>query len=115
MSGVLRRYEPTGAEGESLSTPLPSVVTGIAWKIRSGAPWRHVPARSGSWKPIYTRSRRWALNATFATMVAATWAAAVPVESWRSDRTGGNVNDCIRFEHAMNAIRVEWRAAAHPT
>lgn len=89
MYGVIRRYELTDAEWESLSPHLPSAVTGgrpreddrrvlngIVWKIRSGAPWRDVPARYGSWKSIYTRFRRWALNGTFTTMLTATQAQA---------------------------------------
>lgn len=84
MYGVIRRYELTDTEWDSLSRYLPSVVTGgrpreddrrvlngIVWKIRSGAPWRDVPARYGSWKSIYTRFRRWALDGTFARMLAA--------------------------------------------
>ncbi|MEV4281977.1 transposase [Actinoplanes xinjiangensis] len=47
------------------------VTNGIVWKIRSGAPWRDAPARHGSWKPIYTRFRRWTLNGTFAELLAA--------------------------------------------
>ena len=80
---MIRRYELTDAEWDSLSRYLPSVVTGgrpreddrrflngMVWKIRSGAPWRDVPARYGSWKSIYTRFRRWALNGTFTEMLA---------------------------------------------
>ena len=83
MYGVIRRYELTDLEWDSLSRYLPSTVTGgrprsddrrvlngIVWKIRSGAPWRDVPARYGSWKSIYTRFRRWALDGTFAAMLA---------------------------------------------
>ena len=89
MYGVIRRYELTDAEWESLSPHLPSVITGgrprendrrvlngIVWKIRSGAPWRDVPVRYGSWKSIYTRFRRWALDGTFATMLTAAQATA---------------------------------------
>ena len=89
MYGVIRRYELTDAEWESLAPHLPSVITGgrpreddrrvlngIVWKIRSGAPWRDVPARYGSWKSIYTRFRRWALNGTFNKMLAAAHAQA---------------------------------------
>jgi transposase len=84
MYAVIRRYELTDAEWDSLSRYLPSAVTGgrpreddrrvlngVVWKIRSGAPWRDVPARYGSWKSIYTRFRRWALDGTFARMLAA--------------------------------------------
>ena len=84
MFGVIRRYELTDTEWDSLSRYLPSTVTGgrpreddrqvlngVVWKIRSGAPWRDVPARYGSGKSIYTRFRRWALDGTFARMLAA--------------------------------------------
>ena len=80
---MIRRYELTDVEWELLSGYLPSVVTGgrprqddrrvlngIVWKVRSGAPWRDVPDRYGSWQSVYTRFRRWALDGTFARMLA---------------------------------------------
>lgn len=81
---MIRRYELSDAEWQTLQRFLPSVVTGgrprsddrrvlngIVWKIRSGAPWRDVPARYGSWQSVYTRFRRWALDGTFGRMLAA--------------------------------------------
>ncbi len=80
---MIRRYELSDAEFDVLSRYLPSTVTGgrprtddrrvlngIVWKIRSGAPWRDVPQRYGSWKSIYTRFRRWALAGVFTRMLA---------------------------------------------
>jgi transposase len=80
---VIRRYELTDPEWDALQRFLPSVVTGgrprvddrrvlngIVWKIRSGAPWRDVPSRYGSWQSVYTRFRRWALDGTFGRMLA---------------------------------------------
>jgi transposase len=88
---VIRRYELSDVEWQTLQGFLPSAVTGgrpraddrrmlngIVWKIRSGAPWRDVPARYGSWQSIYTRFRRWALDGTFARMLAGAQAAANP-------------------------------------
>ena len=46
------------------------MLNGIVWKVRSGAPWRDVPDRYGSWQSVYTRFRRWALDGTFARMLA---------------------------------------------
>ncbi|WP_240522217.1 transposase, partial [Amycolatopsis vastitatis] len=70
MCVVIRRHELSDSEWESLSQFLPSALTGgrlrsddrrvlngIVWKVRSGAPWRDVPARYGSWKAVYTRLR----------------------------------------------------------
>ena len=83
MLGVIRRYELTDEEWEKLQPFLPSglmgrprdddrrMLNGIVWKIRSGAAWRDVPARYGSWQSIYTRFRRWALDGTFTHMLRA--------------------------------------------
>jgi transposase len=32
----------------------------MAWKYRTGAPWRDVPERFGKWNSIYRRFDRWA-------------------------------------------------------
>lgn len=66
---MIRRYELSDAEWDVLAGLLPPVVNrgrprmddrrvlnGIAWKIRSGAPWRDVPERYGpQWRGIATR------------------------------------------------------------
>lgn len=36
-----------------------SVINGILWRLRCGAPWRDVPPKYGSWNTIYRRFRRW--------------------------------------------------------
>ena len=36
-----------------------SVVNGILWRLRTGAPWRDVPEKYGNWNSIYRRFRRW--------------------------------------------------------
>lgn len=36
-----------------------SVLNGILWVLRTGAPWRDLPAQYGSWKTVYSRFRRW--------------------------------------------------------
>lgn len=36
-----------------------SVVNGILWRIRTGAPWRDVPEKYGKWMTVYQRFRRW--------------------------------------------------------
>ena len=38
-----------------------TVLNGILWKIRTGAPWRDVPDRYGPWHTLYSRFRRWRL------------------------------------------------------
>jgi transposase len=36
-----------------------SIVNGILWRLRTGAPWRDVPGGYGKWNSIYRRFRRW--------------------------------------------------------
>jgi transposase len=35
------------------------VISGILWKLRTGAAWRDIPARYGSWHTCHERYRRW--------------------------------------------------------
>ena len=35
------------------------MLNGILWILRTGAPWRDLPERYGSWKTVYSRFRRW--------------------------------------------------------
>jgi transposase len=35
-------------------------VEAVIWKFRSGAPWRDLPERFGSWRNTHTRFSRWA-------------------------------------------------------
>lgn len=35
------------------------MLNGIVWILRSGAPWRDLPERYGTWKTVYSRFRRW--------------------------------------------------------
>jgi len=72
MSGP-RRHELTDAQWERLVPLLPpqrphtgrpandhrTVLNGIVWMLRTGAPWRDLPERYGSWKTVASRFRRW--------------------------------------------------------
>lgn len=80
---MVRRHELSDAEWEVLSGLLPKTATGrprrddrlvlngIVWKLRTGSAWRDVPERYGSWRTLYTRFRRWALDGTFTRMLRA--------------------------------------------
>ena len=35
------------------------IVEGILWRLATGAPWRDLPERFGSWRTVYSRFRRW--------------------------------------------------------
>ena len=32
---------------------------GMIWRLATGAPWRDLPERFGSWRTVYSRFRRW--------------------------------------------------------
>lgn len=35
------------------------MLNGILWILRTGAPWRDLPDRYGTWQTVYSRFRRW--------------------------------------------------------
>lgn len=37
----------------------------MAWKYRTGSPWKDLPEQYGSWKGVYTRLRHWAMDGTW--------------------------------------------------
>ena len=36
------------------------LIDGIRWRVRTGAPWRDLPAEYGPWQTVYGLFRRWA-------------------------------------------------------
>ncbi|MFG2638612.1 IS5 family transposase [Streptomyces sp. NPDC048362] len=38
------------------------VINGILYRLRTGVPWRDLPARFGPWKTVYDRHRRWSAD-----------------------------------------------------
>jgi transposase len=42
-----------------------SVIDGIRWVLRTGAPWRDLPARYGPWQTCYERFARWEGDGTW--------------------------------------------------
>lgn len=54
------------------------VLEGIAWRFRTGAPWRDVPADFGPWQTVWKRHHRFSLDGTYQRileMVRAHWRA----------------------------------------
>lgn len=43
---------------------------GIAWRFRTGAPWRDIPDRFGHWNSIYQRFADWSADGTWARLLA---------------------------------------------
>ena len=74
MAAAPRRYEVTDEEWERLKQYFErteeakrgrprkderQMLNGILWIARSGAPWRDLPERYGSWSTLYDRFRVW--------------------------------------------------------
>ena len=74
MTTATRRYEIKDDEWERIKEYLPpertgkpgrptsdnrTALNGILWIARSGAPWRDLPERYGSWSTLYDRFKRW--------------------------------------------------------
>src|SRR6185437_641180 len=71
-----KRHEVTDEQWERLSRLLPpqrsatgrpasdhrTILNGILWILRTGAPWRDLPARYGPWQTVYSRFRRYQVN-----------------------------------------------------
>jgi transposase len=69
----MQRHELTDQQWERLAPLLPPahpktgrpnhdhrrILNGIRWRLKTGAPWRDVPERYGSWQTLYSRYRRW--------------------------------------------------------
>lgn len=41
-----------------------TVLNGMFWILKTGAPWRDLPERYGPWKTVYARFRRWTTDGT---------------------------------------------------
>ena len=74
MTATRKRYEITDNEWERIKNMLPpertgkpgrpssdnrTALNGMLWIVRSGAPWRDLPERYGSWSTLYDRFARW--------------------------------------------------------
>ena len=70
---MIKRHELTDAQWARLKDLLPpqkprtgrpsidhrTMVNGMLWIARTGAPWRDLPERYGKWTSVYSRFQRW--------------------------------------------------------
>jgi transposase len=75
---MVGRGELTDAAWERIAPLLPeygspggrwrdhrTILNGILWRLRTGAPWRDVPSRYGPWQTCYDRFLRWRRDGTW--------------------------------------------------
>ncbi|MFI7681038.1 IS5 family transposase [Actinophytocola sp. NPDC049390] len=82
---MTRRFDLTDAQWALLEPLLPQparsgrpslwskrqLIDGIRWRVRTGSPWRDLPAMYGSWAAAYGLFRRWQRNGTWRRLVIA--------------------------------------------
>jgi putative transposase len=49
---------------------VPGDGLGIAWRFRTGSPWRDLPPEFGAYQSVWERHRRWSTDGTYARMLA---------------------------------------------
>ena len=87
---VTRRYDLSDVQWAAIAPLLPvgrrpgrpprwtkrQLIDGIRWRIRTGAPWRDVPACYGSWSAVYGVFRRLQRDGTWARILSTVQASA---------------------------------------
>jgi putative transposase len=51
--------------------PDRTMVEGMLWILRTGAPWRDLPSAYGPWQSVYTRFSRWSAKGVMACLLEA--------------------------------------------
>jgi putative transposase len=100
------------------------VLEGIAWRYRTGSPWRDLPAEFGSWKTVWQRHHLYSFDGTYQRMLDAVagWFELVPDadEDGDDEESDHLVKQLISVDstitrahqHAAGARRVPGRVAA---
>lgn len=55
---LVEKFIPTRRGPRSLRGDR-NFVNAVMWRLKTGAPWRDIPERYGSWKSVYNRFDRW--------------------------------------------------------
>lgn len=66
---VLERLFPVPKGRGRPPMDMRKTVEGIAWRFRTGAPWRDIPERFGNWNSIYQRFSDWSTDGTWARLL----------------------------------------------
>jgi transposase len=128
-----RRHELSDAQWTRLEPLLPpqrpqtgrpandhrTVLNGILWALRTGAPWRDLPERYGSWSTVASRYRRWRLTGIWDDVLRALQEEAAHDDTLDGSLTMIDGSNVRAHQHAAGAkkgapIR-RWGAAAGDT
>ncbi|MCC3773343.1 IS5 family transposase [Streptomyces sp. UNOB3_S3] len=79
------------------------VINGILYRLRTGVPWRDLPARFGPWKTVYERHRRWSVDGTWEEIFAAVLADADAEGRIYWSMVSVDSTSCQAHQHAAGA------------
>ncbi|MFG2632544.1 IS5 family transposase [Streptomyces sp. NPDC048362] len=88
-----------------------TVINGILFRLRTGAPWRDVPSQYGPWKTVYERHRRWSADGTWDKILRSLLAHADAEDRIDWSMVGIDSTSCRAHQHAAGARN---DAPAHP-
>lgn len=80
------------------------LIDGIRWRIRTGSPWRDLPAEYGPWQTVYGLFRRWQRSGVWAQILTALQARADAQGRIRWD-VNVDSTSCRAHQHAAGARR----------
>jgi transposase len=90
--------------GRPVVWPRRLLIDGVRWRVRTGAPWRDLPAEYGPWQTVYGLFRRWQRSGVWAQILAELQAGA---DAAGLIRWEVNVDStvCRAHQHAAGARR----------
>ena len=81
------------------------VINGILHRLRTGVPWRDLPARFGPWKTVYERHRRWSADGMWDRIFAVVLADADAEGRIDWSMVSVDSTSCRAHQHAAGARR----------
>lgn len=78
------------------------IINGILCRLRTGVPWRDLPARFGPWKTVYERHRRWSADGIWDRIFAAVLADA-DAEGLDWSMVSVDSTSCRTHQHSAGA------------
>jgi transposase len=81
------------------------VIEGVAWRFRTGAPWRDLPPQFGPWNTVFKRFDRWAKDGT--------WAAILTAVQARAEELG-ELDWVVSIDSTITRVHQHGATAARP-
>jgi transposase len=92
--------------------PHRPIVEGIVYRVRTGVPWRDLPAEFGAWQTVHRRHQMWSADGTWDRVLAAVIAEADDTE--RVDWAVAVDSTIARaHQHATNTARCSSSPSSH--